>query len=74
MAAGFSIANFRHGTDGLQEGPSAVGAKQQGTRLADLDPIYRELPDRPITVTLAVIGPDGHPSLTPMWFDVNILQ
>ena len=69
MADGFTIANFRHVADGLQEGQFAVGQKKRGASLADLEPIYRALLDRPITVTLAVIGPDGRPSLTPMWFD-----
>ena len=59
MAEGFTIATFKHVADGLQEGQFAVGERRQGTRLDDLDPIYRELLDRPITVTMAVIGPDG---------------
>jgi Pyridoxamine 5'-phosphate oxidase len=37
--------------------------------LSDLDPIYKQLMDRPVTMTLGLIGPDGRPSLTPMWFD-----
>ena len=69
MAEGFTVANFRHVADGLQEGQFAIGEKTQAARIADLDPIYRDLLDRPIAVTLAVIGPDGRPSLTPMWFD-----
>ena len=69
MAEGFTIATFRHVADGLQEGQFAVGDRRRATSLDDLDPIYRELLDRPITVTLAVTGPDGRPGLTPMWFD-----
>ena len=69
MAEGFTIATFKHVADGLQEGQFSVGERRQGSRLDDLDPIYRDLLDRPITVTLAVIGPDGRPGLTPMWFD-----
>ena len=69
MSNEFVIANFRHVADGLQEGQFAVGERQAATSLADLDPIYRDLLDRPITITLAVIGPDGRPGLTPMWFD-----
>lgn len=69
MAEGFTIANFRDVADGRQEGQFAIGAKKKAASIADLDPIYRQLLDRPITVTLAVIGPDGRPSLTPMWFD-----
>lgn len=69
MSEQFVIANFRHVADGLQEGQFAIGERKKAAGLADLDPIYRELLDRPITVTMAVIGPDGRPGLTPMWFD-----
>ena len=69
MSNEFVIANFRHVADGLQEGQFAVGERKGATSLDDLDPMYRELLDRNITVTMAVIGPDGRPGLTPMWFD-----
>jgi hypothetical protein len=69
MSEGFIIANFRHVADGLQEGQFAIGERKRATNLDDLDPIYRRLLDRPITQTLGIIGPDGRPSLTPMWFD-----
>jgi hypothetical protein len=65
----FIIANFRHVADGLQEGQFAVGERKRAVSLDDLDPIYRQLLDRPITQTLGITGPDGRPSLTPMWFD-----
>ena len=65
----FVIANFRHVADGLREGQFAVGERKRATNLNDLDPIYRQLLDRPITQTLGITGPDGRPSLTPMWFD-----
>ena len=66
---GFVIANFRHVADGLQEGQFAVGERKRAATLDDLDPIYRQLLDRPITQTLGLIGFDGRISLTPMWFD-----
>ncbi len=69
MADSFVIANFRHVADGLQEGQFAVGERKQASGLADLDPIYKALLDRPVTMTLGLIGSDGRPSLTPMWFD-----
>lgn len=69
MSDNFTIANFKHVADGLQEGQFGIGERKQATSLADLDPIYRDLLDRPITIILAVIGPDGRPGLTPMWFD-----
>lgn len=69
MAAGFTIANFRHVADGLQEGQFAVGERTPAASLAELDPIYKDLLDRPITITLGLKGPDGRIGLTPMWFD-----
>src|SRR6516164_2955670 len=65
----FVIANFRHVADGLQEGQFAIGERKRAASLDALDPIYRQLLDRPITQTLGITGPDGRPSLTPMWFD-----
>ena len=65
----FVIANFRHVADGLQEGQFAIGERRRAASLADLDPSYRQLLDRPITQTLGIILPDGRASLTPMWFD-----
>ena len=69
MAAGFTIANFRHVAGGLQEGQFAVGERRQAQGLSDLAPIYQQLLNEPVTMTLAIMGPDGRPSLTPMWFD-----
>ena len=69
MVQGFTVANFRHVADGLQEGQFGIGERTQARGLSDLDPIYKELMDRRVTVTLGLIGPDGRPSLTPMWFD-----
>ncbi len=69
MDDGFIIANFRHVANGLQEGQFAVGDKRKATSLDDLPAAYRRLLDEPVTMTLAVTGPDGRPSLTPMWFD-----
>jgi hypothetical protein len=69
MPDGFIIANFRHVARGLQEGQFAVGERRHATGLRDLDPIYRQLLDAPITITLGLMGPDGRVSLTPMWFD-----
>jgi Pyridoxamine 5'-phosphate oxidase len=69
MSDSFTIANFRHVADGLQEGQFAVGERRRAASLSDLDPIYRQLLDRPITQTLGIAAPDGRVSLTPMWFD-----
>lgn len=69
MAQGFVVANLRHVADGLQAGQFAVGERRRAGSLAELDPIYRQLLDRPITQTLGLVGQDGRVSLTPMWFD-----
>ena len=55
--------------NGLQPGQFAVGERTTIRSLSELDPIYKALLDRPITVTLGLIGPDGRVGLTPMWFD-----
>ena len=69
MAQGITVAKFRDVAGGLQEGQFAVGDRVRIKGLSDLDPIYKALLDRPITVTLGLIGPDGRIGLTPMWFD-----
>jgi PPOX class probable F420-dependent enzyme len=69
MPNDITVAYFRSVAHGLQPGQFAVGEHRHIRSLDDLDPIYRNLLDRPITVTLGLIGPDGRVSLTPMWFD-----
>ncbi|MDQ2805282.1 MAG: pyridoxamine 5'-phosphate oxidase family protein [Pseudomonadota bacterium] len=69
MPEGTTVANFRSVAHGTQPGQFDVGERRRIGGLDDLDPIYRDLLDRPITVTFGLIGPDGRPSLTPMWFD-----
>ncbi len=69
MSEGFTIAKFLDVADGVQAGQFAVGSRQQAASLDDLEPIYRELLDRPIVIMLGLIGPDGRIGLTPMWFD-----
>ena len=69
MADSFTIAKFRDVSEGLQAGQFNIGDRHRAGSISDLDPIYKELLDRPIVMTLAVIGPDGRPGLTPMWCD-----
>ena len=69
MAQGITVAKFRDVAGGLQEGQFAIGDRVKIKGLSDLDPIYKALLDRPITVTLGLIGPDGRIGMTPMWFD-----
>ncbi len=65
----FTVANFKTVADGVQEGQFSVGERKRASGLAGLDSIYRELLDRPITMTLGIIGPGGRVNMTPMWFD-----
>jgi hypothetical protein len=69
MAKSITVAKFRDVANGLQPGQFAVGERAEISSLSGLDPIYKALLDRPITVTLGLITPDGSIGLTPMWFD-----
>ena len=37
--------------------------------LDDLDPVYKQLIDEPVTAVVAVTGGTGRANLTPVWFD-----
>jgi hypothetical protein len=67
--ASITVAKFRDVAGGLQKGQFAVGERSKISGLSGLDPIYKALLDRPITVTLGLITPDGTVGMTPMWFD-----
>ena len=69
MAETFTIANFRDVSEGLQAGQFDIGEHKRASGIGDLDPIYKQLLDKPVVMTLAVIGSDGRPGLTPMWCD-----
>ena len=69
MAQEITIAKFKDVADGLQAGQFSIGEREKVSGLGGLDPIYKDLLDRPITITLGLIGPDGRVGLTPMWFD-----
>lgn len=64
-----TVAKFRDVSEGLQAGQFAVGDRYQITSIADLDETYKQLMDKPNPVVMAVMGGDGRPNLTPMWFD-----
>lgn len=53
---------------GLQAGQFGIGARSEIDSLDDLDPVYKRLLDEQVTAVVSVIGADGRPSLTPMWF------
>ncbi len=64
-----TVAKFKDVSAGLQQGQFAVGERAKIRGLSDLDPIYKSLLDRPVTVILGLTGPDGRIGMTPMWFD-----
>ena len=64
-----AVAKFLDVANGLQANQFTVGSRDKINSLNDIDPIYKRLLDEPIPVVLAVMGSDGRPNLTPMWFD-----
>jgi PPOX class probable F420-dependent enzyme len=64
-----TVAKFRDVADGLQPGQFTIGDREPVSSLADLDPVYKKLLDEPVTAVVAVLGTDGQPNLTPVWFD-----
>jgi PPOX class probable F420-dependent enzyme len=64
-----TVAKFLDVANGTQPNQFCVGDHYTINSISDLDPIYKQLMDRPIPVIMAVMGGDGRPNLTPMWFD-----
>ncbi|MCZ6474304.1 MAG: pyridoxamine 5'-phosphate oxidase family protein [SAR324 cluster bacterium] len=64
-----NVAKFLDVADGLQANQFSVGSHSEINSFIDLDPIYRQLIDEPVPASFAVLGSDGRPNLTPMWFD-----
>lgn len=63
------VANIKDVSQGTQPGQFTVGDRHDVGHLGELDHTYRQLLDRPVTATVAVLGSDGLPNLTPVWFD-----
>jgi PPOX class probable F420-dependent enzyme len=66
-----TVSKIRDVADGVQAGQFEIGDRAAVAGLADLDPIYRQLLDGPVTAAVAVTGGDGLPNLTPVWFDYD---
>ncbi len=64
-----TVAKFLDVSAGVQPNQFAVGSKEEISSVSDLDATYKQLMDKPIACVMAVIGGDGRPNLTPMWFD-----
>ena len=63
------LYEFLDVSGGLQADQFGIGARRELASLDDLDPLYKRLLDERVTAVVSVIGADGRPSLTPMWFD-----
>jgi PPOX class probable F420-dependent enzyme len=66
-----TVAKFKDVSGGIQPGQFTIGDREPVRSLADLDPIYKRLLDEPVTAIVAVLGSDGQPNLTPVWFDYD---
>lgn len=66
---GITVAKFRDVAEGTQPGQFEVGDHATVQSLNDLDPIYKQLIDNPVTAVVSVIGSTGRSNLTPVWFD-----
>ena len=64
-----TVAKFLDVSEGLQAGQFSIGDREQINSISDLPETYKQLMDKPIPVVMAVMGGDGRPNLTPMWFD-----
>lgn len=66
---GVKVAKFKDVSEGLQDGQFGVGDRTSVESISDIDPMYKQLMDKPYACVMSVIGADGRPGLTPMWFD-----
>jgi PPOX class probable F420-dependent enzyme len=65
----FKVAKVLDVAQGVQKDQFTVVSREEKESLDDLDPVYRRLLDEPVTAVIAVMGDDGRPWLTPVWFD-----
>ncbi len=64
-----TVSKFIDVSEGLKPNQFSVGDKEQISSISDLDETYKQLMDKPYACVMAVMGKDGRPNLTPMWFD-----
>jgi len=67
----FTVTKVQDVAQGVVENQFMVVGREQKQSLNDLDPEYRQLLDDPVTAVIAVMGPDGRPWLTPVWFNYD---
>ena len=65
----FKVAKVLDVAQGVQKDQFTVVSREEKESLDDLDPVYRRLLDEPVTAVIAVMGDDGRPWLTPVWFN-----
>ena len=63
------VSKFLDLRNGVQANQFTVGDREEITSISDLDETYKQLMDKPLACVIAVMGRDGRPNLTPMWFD-----
>ena len=63
------VAHFKDVAEGTQPGQFTVGDRAAVQTLDELEPVYKQLLDEPVTAVVAVMGSAGRPNLTPVWFD-----
>lgn len=64
-----TVSRFLDVSGGLQANQFSVGDHDTIESISQLDETYKQLMDKPIACVMAVMGRDGRPNLTPMWFD-----
>jgi hypothetical protein len=64
-----AVSKIRDIADGVQAGQFEVGERSALSSLGDLDPVYRQLLDGPVTAVISVTGSAGRSNLSPVWFD-----
>ncbi len=64
-----TVSKFIDVSEGLQPNQFSVGDRETIDSISALDDTYKQLMDKPVACVMAVMGTDGRPNLTPMWFD-----
>ena len=64
-----TVAKFLDVSAGTQANQFSIGSKEEITSIENLDPVYKQLMDKAYACVMSVMGKDGRPNLTPMWFD-----
>jgi len=66
-----TVAQFLDVADGLQANQFSIGNRVQIAGLNDVDPDHKQLMDGQVTAVMAVMGGDGRPNPSAMWFDYD---